>query len=31
MSATTLRLGKSFNVSPELWLGLDVDYDIRVA
>jgi antitoxin HigA-1 len=28
---TALRLGKYFNVSPELWLGLQGDYDIRVA
>jgi antitoxin HigA-1 len=28
---TALRLGKYFNVSPELWLGLQTDYDIRVA
>ena len=28
---TALRLGKYFNVSPELWLGLQSDYDIRVA
>jgi len=28
---TALRLGKYFNVSPELWLGLQADYDIRVA
>ena len=28
---TALRLGKYFGVSPEIWLGLQVDYDIRVA
>ena len=28
---TALRLGKYFNVSPGLWLGLQTDYDIRVA
>jgi len=28
---TALRLGKYFDVSPELWLGLQTDYDIRVA
>lgn len=28
---TALRLGKYFNVSPETWLGLQADYDIRVA
>jgi antitoxin HigA-1 len=28
---TALRLGKYFSVSPELWLGLQTDYDIRVA
>ena len=28
---TALRLGKYFGVSPELWLGLQVDYDLRVA
>lgn len=28
---TALRLGKYFNVSPEIWLGLQADYDIRVA
>lgn len=28
---TALRLGKYFNVSPELWLGLQGDYDIREA
>jgi antitoxin HigA-1 len=28
---TALRLGKYFGVSPEIWLGLQVDYDIRLA
>ena len=28
---TALRLGKYFGVSPELWLDLQSDYDIRVA
>lgn len=28
---TALRLGKYFDVSPEIWLGLQADYDIRVA
>ena len=28
---TALRLGKYFRVSPELWLNLQVDYDLRVA
>ncbi len=28
---TALRLGKYFGVSPEVWLGLQADYDIRVA
>jgi len=28
---TALRLGKYLGVSPELWLGLQVDYDLRVA
>ena len=26
-----LRLGKYFNVSPEVWMGLQADYDLRVA
>ena len=25
-----LRLGKYFNVSPEIWIGLQADYDLRV-
>lgn len=28
---TALRLGKYFGVSPELWLGLQADYDLCVA
>ena len=28
---TALRLGKYFGVSPELWLGLQMEYDIRRA
>jgi len=28
---TALRLGKYFGVSPEVWLRLQADYDIRVA
>lgn len=28
---TVLRLSKYFRVSPELWLNLQVDYDLRVA
>ena len=28
---TALRLGKYFRVSPEIWLGLQADYDLRVA
>jgi len=27
---TALRLGKYFGVSPEIWLGLQADYDLRV-
>lgn len=26
-----LRLGKYFSVSPDLWLGLQMDYDLRLA
>ncbi len=26
---SALRLGKYFRVSPELWLGLQTDYDLR--
>ena len=28
---TALRLGKYFGVSAELWLGLQADFDLRVA
>ena len=28
---TALRLGRFFGVSPELWAGLQSDYDLRVA
>jgi addiction module HigA family antidote len=28
---TALRLGKYFDVSPEIWLDLQSDYDLRVA
>ncbi len=28
---TALRLGKYFGVSPEIWMGLQADYDLRVA
>lgn len=28
---TALRLGTYFQVSPETWLGLQIDYDLRVA
>jgi addiction module HigA family antidote len=28
---TALRLGKYFSVSPEIWLGLQTDYDLRMA
>jgi addiction module HigA family antidote len=28
---TALRLGKYFGVPPEIWLGLQVDYDLRIA
>ena len=28
---TALRLGKCFGVSPEIWLGLQIDYDLRLA
>lgn len=28
---TALRLGAYFGVSPETWLGLQLDYDLRVA
>ena len=28
---TALRLGRYFGVSPETWIGLQSDYDLRVA
>ena len=28
---TALRLGKYFGVSPELWMGLQADFDLRSA
>ena len=28
---TALRLGKYFKVSPEIWVGLQADYELRVA
>lgn len=28
---TALRLGKFFGISPETWLGLQLDYDLRIA
>ena len=28
---TALQLGKYFSVSPETWLGLQADYELRVA
>ena len=28
---TALRLGKYFGVSPEVWLKLQIDYDLRIA
>jgi addiction module HigA family antidote len=28
---TALRLGKYFGVSPEIWLGLQAEYDLRIA
>jgi len=28
---TALRLGKYFAVSPEIWVGLQADYELRVA
>lgn len=28
---TALRLGKYFGVSPEIWMGSQADYDLRVA
>ena len=28
---TALRLGRYFKVTPELWMGLQAEYDLRVA
>jgi len=28
---TALRLGKYFGVSPEVWIGLQADFDLRIA
>jgi addiction module HigA family antidote len=28
---TALRLAKYFNISPQFWLGLQMDYDLDVA
>jgi len=28
---TALRLGRYFGVSPELWVGLQASYDLRIA
>jgi addiction module HigA family antidote len=28
---TALRLGKYFRVSPEIWMGLQADFDLRTA
>jgi addiction module HigA family antidote len=28
---TALRLGRFFNTSPEVWLGLQAEYDLRLA
>jgi addiction module HigA family antidote len=28
---TALRLGRYFSVSPDVWLGLQYEYDLRVA
>jgi addiction module HigA family antidote len=28
---TALRLGRYFGVSPELWVGLQADYELRIA
>ncbi|HEY9722716.1 MAG TPA: HigA family addiction module antitoxin [Oscillatoriaceae cyanobacterium] len=28
---TALRLGRYFGVSPEMWLGLQADYDLAIA
>jgi addiction module HigA family antidote len=28
---TALRLGKYFGISPQTWMGLQAEYDLRVA
>lgn len=28
---TALRLGRYFNTSPDFWLGLQLEYDLRTA
>ena len=28
---TALRLGRYFNTDPEVWMGLQTEYDLRVA
>lgn len=28
---TALRLGRYFGTSPQFWLGLQIDYDVRMA
>jgi addiction module HigA family antidote len=28
---TALRLARAFGTSPEVWLGLQTDYDLRIA
>jgi plasmid maintenance system antidote protein VapI len=28
---TALRLGRYFGTSPDLWLGLQAEYDLRIA
>ena len=28
---TALRLGRYFGTSPEVWMGLQADYDLRIA
>ena len=28
---TALRLGKYFGVSPQTWMGLQTEYDLRIA
>ena len=27
----SLKLGRLFNVSPELWMGIQADYDLEIA